>query len=80
MSEEFAKVLVDIANNLPSVKKDVDGFMLDGYFQVIRAYKDGDVSDEACFKFGDDLVFPEGKDYLVNMLNNLYIEVGKLIE
>lgn len=80
LSEEFASVLIDIANNLPSVKKNVEGFVLDGYFQVLRAYKDGDVFDEACFKSGDDLVFSEGKAYLESVLDNLYIEIGMLIE
>ncbi len=81
LSEEFVNELKDIADNLPFEKKSEGDYLtLDGYFQVIRIYKNNAVSGELVFNDVEDLVFPDKKDYLSKILDELYIEVGKIIE
>ncbi len=81
LSEEYVNELKDIADNLPFEKKSEEDYLtLDGYFQVIRIYKNNVVSDVLVFNDVEDLVFPDKKDYLSKILDELYIEVGKIIE
>jgi hypothetical protein len=54
--------------------------MLDGYFQVIRKYKNNAVCEELIFSDIEELVFPDNKDCLSEILDGLYIKVGKIIE
>lgn len=80
LSGELLDTLLDITDNFPSVRYDSEGFTLDGCFQAIRIYKDDNISSEVSFSSGDELVLPKGKEYLANLLYNLYIEIGRLIE
>jgi len=80
LSGELLDTLLDITDNFPSVRYDSEGFTLDGCFQAIRIYKDDNISSEVSFSSGDELVLPKGKEHLANLLYNLYIEIGRLIE
>ena len=81
LPEEFAREIKDIVGNFPSVKKTEGDFvMIDGYFQAIRIYKNNAVNDELVFNDVEDLTFPDKKDYLSKVLDELYIEIGKIIE
>jgi len=80
LSGELLDTLLDITDIFPSVRYDSEGFTLDGCFQAIRIYKDDNISSEVSFSSGDELVLPKGKEYLANLLYNLYIEIGRLIE
>ena len=81
LSEEFVNEIKDITENFPSAKKtEGDYFLLDGYFQVIRKYKNNAVYEELIFSDIEELVFPDNKDCLSEILDGLYIKVGKIIE
>ena len=43
-------------------------------------YKNNAVNDELVFNDVEDLTFPDKKDYLSKVLDELYIEIGKIIE
>ena len=80
LPDGFLNLVKDIVLNLPTVKFDEEGFVLDGCFQAIRVYKDNAVCDEVVFKSADEIELPKGKEYLVEALNTLYIEMGEIIE
>ena len=80
LPDEFTRVINDIVSNMPTVRHEDDRFVLDGYFQAIRAYKNDAVCDEVVFKYADELTLPEEKKYLLGVLDELYIQVDKLIE
>jgi hypothetical protein len=80
LSGELLDTLLDITDSFPSVRYDSEEFTIDGCFQAIRIYKDDNISSEVSFSSGDELVLPKGKEYLANLLYNLYIEIGRLIE
>lgn len=80
LPEGFVNVTKDIVEHLPEVKpSDSGGISLDVNFQAIRRYKDNAVDGEVVFDSGDRLVFPEGKEYLSGILEDLYIRVGEII-
>ena len=80
LSEEFANEIKDIVENIPTEKKvEGDYLSLDGYFQVIRIYKNNAVGKELVFNDVEDLIFSDKKEYLSAVLDELYIEVGKII-
>ena len=62
------------------IERSADSFTLDGYFQVIRIYKSNTVYRELFFRDVEDLVFPDKKDEISELLDGLYIQVGKIIE
>ena len=80
LPDEFVSMIKDIVSNLPTLRHKDEGFVLDGYLQAIRIYKNKDVCDEVVFKCVDELVLPEGKEYLSGVLDELYIRIGELIE
>ena len=80
LPDEFVNVIKDIANNLSTVRYKDEGLTLDGCFQAIRFYKDDIVCSELIFRSEDILVLPEGKEYLSEVLYNLYMNVSALIE
>jgi hypothetical protein len=80
LSGELLDTLLDITDSFPSVRYDSEEFTIDGCFQAIRIYKDDNISSEVSLSSGDELVLPKGKEYLANLLYNLYIEIGRLIE
>lgn len=79
LSAEFVSVINDILGNMPAIRHN-DGFMIDGCYQAIRAYKNNIVCDEAIFGYKDELVLPKEKEYLLDVLDELYIRIGELIE
>ena len=81
LPKEFANEIKAIVDNFPIVKKPKKSFiMIDGYFQVIRKYKNDAVIDEIVFGDAEDLVFPAKKEYLSEILDGLYVKVGRIIE
>ena len=81
LPKEFANEIKAIVDNFPIVKKHKKSFiMIDGYFQVIRKYKNDAVIDEIVFGDAEDLVFPAKKEYLSEILDGLYVKVGRIIE
>jgi len=80
LPDEFVSIIKDIVSNLPTLRHKDEGFVLDGYFQAIGIYKNNDVCGEVVFKCVDELVFPEGKEYLSGVLDELYIRIDELIE
>ena len=81
LSDEFGNEIKAIVSCFPTVKKaKEDSFTLDGYFQVIRIYKSNTVYRELFFRDVEDLVFPDKKDEISELLDGLYIQVGKIIE
>ena len=81
LSDEFVSTIKDILGAFPSVKSiDTDGYMLDGYFQAIRVYKNNTIDGEVVFCRIESLLLPKGKEYLSNVLDELYVSVGEIIE
>jgi len=80
LPDEFVSVISDIVSNMPTVRHKDEGFTLDGYYQAIRTYEGDTVCDELIFENADELVLPDEKKYLIGVLDELYIQIGKLIE
>ena len=80
LPDEFVCEVNDIVSNMPTVRHEDEGFTLDGYYQVIRTYEGDAACDELIFENADELVLPEEKKYLIGVLDELCIQIGKLIE
>lgn len=82
LSKDFVDEIKEIVENFPTLKstKGSLGSMIDGYFQVIRIYKNNTVTDKLMFNDAKELVFSTKKDHLSGVLDELYIKVGKIIE
>ena len=81
LPDDFVNVIRDIVDHFPTVKNvDAGGITIDGYFQAIRRYNNNTVVDELVFDNVDSLVVPNGKEYLSEILDELYIRIGEIIE
>ena len=79
LPDDFVTEIKNILSDLPTVIHKDDGLVMDGYFQAIRSYKDNAVCDELIFGSEDELVFPSGGEFLTEVLDELYVNVSKLI-
>lgn len=73
-------MLLDIIDVLPM--KHILGenlMIIDGVFQAIRVFENGNVVKEVAYRESNIIDFPDGKDYMKNILEKLHIKIGPII-
>lgn len=81
LSPEFASVIRDIAVNIPKEHISSENIVtIDGVFQGVRIFEDEKVIKQIVYTEADKLILPKDKQYIKEVLNNLYLEVGKIID
>jgi hypothetical protein len=53
---------------------------IDGAFQAIRVFEGENVTNQVVYKSARKIDLPKSKEYLRNVLDDFYLEVGKIIE
>ena len=53
---------------------------IDGTFQIIRVSKDMKIVKQIAYRNSDEIAVPREKEYLKDVLNDLYIKVGEIID
>ena len=79
LTNEFVESLTDLVSSILTVRINDGGIVLDGYFQAIRVYENNEVYKELAFKYGDEVVFREGKEYLSKVLDDFYISINEIL-
>lgn len=79
LDNSFISIISDIIENLPSDNViDTGNIVIDGVFQAIRVFKNNAVEREYVFDSPGSIVFPDEKNYLNNILENLHICVDEI--
>ena len=80
LSPEFATVIRDIVYNIPN-KHILDEKLvcIDGVFQAVRVFEESKMVKQIVYRMTDKIAFPKGKEYLREVLEELYLDVGKII-
>ena len=78
LSDDFVKQIDNLCKNLPEkyILED-DGIMIDGVFQAIRFWEQGQVVKEVVYEMAVQI--PVESKELVNELENMYLTVGEII-
>lgn len=80
LSNDFVDVLQDVILSLPKENKIKKRLWIDGVFQAIRVYEGYDAVKKIAYKAADEIDLPDDKQYLSNILDELYLTIGNIIE
>lgn len=80
LSTKFSTLIRDIVCNIPSEHILGENLVcIDGVFQAVRVFEESKVVKQIVYRMADKIAFPKGKEYLREVLEELYLDVGKII-
>ena len=81
LSSEFTDKIYDIVSHIPKEHiLEENAIWIDGVFQAIRVFEGENVTNQVVYKSARKIDLPKSKEYLRNVLDDFYLEVGKMIE